>query len=101
MADAPDLGYESILALLARTGSIGAISHLFTAGAIAIVPVRPVPTNSFAKVTQKPNSQTDACAAFLLRICNPLRGDKSAKSLDNFTDFGAAFAEFGGVERLV
>ncbi|MGZ6174314.1 MAG: hypothetical protein ACXWNB_00650 [Candidatus Binataceae bacterium] len=96
MADAPDLGYESVLALLARTGAIGVISSLFARGTVRIVPIAPVPTNSSAKVTQKPDSQIGARVAFLLRICNPLRADNPAKSLVNFTDFGAAFAEFGG-----
>jgi hypothetical protein len=100
MADAPDLGYVSTLALLARSVTIGAISSLFAHGAVWIVPVRPVPTNSSAKATQKPDTQIPAGVAFLLRICNPLRADNPAKSLANFTDFGAAFAELSGAERL-
>jgi hypothetical protein len=96
MADAPDLGYEPILALLARTSIIGAISSLFAHYAVWIVPVRPVPTNSSAKVTQKPDTQIPARVTFLLRIYNPSRVYNPAKWLANFTDFGAAFAEFSG-----
>jgi hypothetical protein len=81
-------------------GAIGAISSHFAHGAIAIVPIRPVPTNSSAKATQKPFADIRARAASLLRICNPSRVDIPAESLANFIDFSAAFAEFGGAERL-
>jgi len=96
MADALDLGFYSALSPYALSAlsisPIGSISRLLRHRAISIVHVRPVPTDSSAKVTLKSPSANWRDIRWIL---HPERSLKPLILLVEMNDFGATCAEFG------
>jgi hypothetical protein len=97
MADALDLGFDPALSPYALSalsiGPIGSICTLLHYRAISIVHIRPVLTDSSAKVALK------SSAAFLCvvrGILHPVRALKPLILLVQMNDFGATCAEFAG-----
>jgi hypothetical protein len=96
MADALDLGFDPALSPCAlshsSTGRICTILAPLRYRAISIVHLRPVPTDSSAKVTLK---SAGALLCFVHRILHPVRALKPLILLVEMNDFGAALAETG------
>jgi hypothetical protein len=97
MADALDLGFDPALSLYALSalsiGPIGTIVTLLRYRAISIVHIRPVPTDSSAKVALK---SLGALLCLARGILHPVRALKSLILLVEMNDFGAALANDRG-----